>query len=103
MSAPRHWHFAAVPLAVGLAIGLDGVEIAARIFGLAPALPEQYSAFAPDAVLPWKPAPYRIEEGKPAINRENDRAYAEPAASRCIHQDRSHRAPWLDRRRRGER
>ena len=68
MSAPRHWHFAAVPLAVGLAIGLDRAEIAVRIFGLAPALPEQYSAFAPDAVLPWKPAPYRIEEGKPAIN-----------------------------------
>ena len=62
----RHSLFASMLIALGLTIGLGLVEIAVRIFDLAPALPDQYSAFAPDPVLPWRLNPNAIREGKTA-------------------------------------
>ena len=60
----RYWHFAAVSFFLGLMIGLGGLEVAVRTFDLAPALPEMYSTFARDDVLPWKLEPNMVTKGE---------------------------------------
>ena len=56
-NANRQGYFAALAIIVGSALGLGGVEVVSRALGLAPALPNEYSDFVQDAVLPWKLRP----------------------------------------------
>lgn len=62
-NANGHRCFAALAIIIGSALGLGGVEIASRALGLAPVLPNEYSAFVPDAVLPWLPRANSIHKG----------------------------------------
>lgn len=59
----QHKYFAALTLILGVGLGLCGAEIGVRAFGLAPALPNEYSTFVPDMVLPWKLKPDIVREG----------------------------------------
>ena len=61
--APRHRYFAMLAVLLGVGLGLCGVEAASRVLGLAPALPNELSAFVPDAVLPWIREPNSVREG----------------------------------------
>ena len=61
--APRHRYFATRAVVLGVVLGLGGVEVASRILGLAPALPDELSAFVPDAMLPWIREPGSVLEG----------------------------------------
>ena len=57
MSGARQpWRLAAAALALGVLLGLAGLELATRVLAIAPALPHQ-NTFAPDDVLPWKSLP----------------------------------------------
>ena len=61
--ASQHKYFAALTLTLGIGLGLCGSEIGLRAFDLAPALPNEYSTFVPDTVLPWKLKPNIVREG----------------------------------------
>lgn len=54
--APRHKYFVSLAALLGVLLGLGGVEVATRVLGLAPTLPNAFS-FVPDSVLPWKLRP----------------------------------------------
>ena len=59
MSGARQpWRLAAAALALGVLLGLAGLELATRVLAIAPALPHQ-NTFAPDDILPWKSRPTR--------------------------------------------
>ena len=59
--APRHKYFASLAAFLGVLLGLGGVEVAARVLGLAPTLPNEFS-FVPDSVLPWRLRPNKHNE-----------------------------------------
>lgn len=55
-----------VLLAVSVALG--AVELGLRAFALAPPLEEQFSAYTPDARLPFRPRPMGHTNGRNATN-----------------------------------
>jgi lysophospholipase L1-like esterase len=56
-------------------VSLAAVELAVRALGLAPGLPNQYAMFVPDPILPHKPRPGSVIEGR-AQSGEFDFRYA---------------------------
>ena len=62
-NAKRHRYFAALAIIIGSVLGFGGVEIASRALGLAPSLPNEYSAFVQDSVLKWKLRPKSVLDG----------------------------------------
>jgi lysophospholipase L1-like esterase len=62
-------------LGVTAVVSLAAVELAVRALGLAPALPNQYAMFVPDPILPHKPRPGSVIEGR-SLTDEFDFRYA---------------------------
>ena len=75
MRSGRGWLVGLVWLGVTAGVSLAGVEIAVRALGLAPALPNQYAMFVKDPILPHKPRPGSVIEGR-SLTDEFDFRYA---------------------------
>ena len=73
-SGPR-WRAGLLWLGVTAGVSLAAVELAVRALGLAPGLPNQYAMFVPDPILPHKPRPGSVLEGR-SLTGEFDFRYA---------------------------
>ena len=63
-SGPRSsWRFVALALALGVVLGLGGLELVTRALALAPPLPH-HDGFVASTVLPWKMRANSKEEGR---------------------------------------
>ena len=71
----RRWLVGLVWLGVTVGVSLVGVELAVRALGLAPPLPNQYAMFVKDPILPHKPRPGSVLEGR-SLTGEFDFRYA---------------------------
>jgi lysophospholipase L1-like esterase len=71
----RPWLRALVWLVVTLGVSFAAVELGVRALGLAPGLPNQYAIFVKDPILPHKPKPGSVLEGR-SLTGEFDFRYA---------------------------
>ncbi len=60
----RRLRFWTIYLLVAMFASLALLEVAVRLLGLAPPLPQQYSSNVADPFLPWKPRPLSVVEGR---------------------------------------
>ncbi len=75
MRSGRSWRLALVWLGVTTGVSLAAVELAVRALGLAPARPNQYAMFVEDPILPHKPRPGSVLQGR-SLSGEFDFRYA---------------------------
>jgi lysophospholipase L1-like esterase len=75
LSSARRWRAGLLWLAVTAGGSLAAVELGVRALGLAPALPNQYAMFVADPVLPHRPRPGSVVEGR-SLTGEFDFRYA---------------------------